>query len=171
MIIDEDCLYRFISNRISEDDDFVSLLEFVQFEWLSDATVSQFVEEMPPFFDRFNAAIWRRVCARLRNGFRVNCLFRKTKPLDGIISYLTQQSAGNVFQKKIVNVMASSIAENLSLANDCDFGKSLGFLLKNDLFVMISRAALWHTPHCYSVARFEAPQAGWVVESSRDSKV
>jgi hypothetical protein len=64
-ISNEDFLYAFVLRRAREDMSFISLLEFVHFELLSDVSISQFIEDSSWFWNSLNSAVWMRICDRL----------------------------------------------------------------------------------------------------------
>jgi hypothetical protein len=64
-ISNEDFLYSFVLRRAKVDLSFVSLLEFVHFELLSESSISQFIEDSSGFWSSLNTAAWMRICTRL----------------------------------------------------------------------------------------------------------
>jgi hypothetical protein len=111
----EDWLYEFISDHFTADPDYLTLLEFVHFEYLSVWVVTRFCEESLHYFDRFNLSLWTRVCARLvlpvtaapRNR-EVDVPFRVGHPFDGIVASLAKRHSGNLHDLGIVSSTASS---------------------------------------------------------------
>jgi hypothetical protein len=115
----EDWLFGIISDLVSHDDQQFVLFEFIQFEFLSSEVASRFVELACQFIDLLNSSILVRLGrrfvlpvspdgsnARLGTGRVIG--LKPDSPLDGIIAYLTSKCGGNVHQRGIVNVTASS---------------------------------------------------------------
>ena len=135
---DEDSVYDFVKGRAQNDVHFVSLFEFVRYENLSVDRVTEFVS----LFGRhclgeINTSIWASVGRRLilvpkaTDSSRVcgssasrkeqgqaserKFVYKKKKPLDGIISHLTKECGSNVHAAGLVDVSASSVD-----GNDCE---------------------------------------------------
>jgi hypothetical protein len=109
----EDSLCEFILRR----DDYLELLEFVHFEFVSAHYVREILRIISGSFGLFSFEMWRSLSARLlrvpETGPRdiVICPIRKGHQMTGIIAYLTQKYGGNVHEKEIVNITASSIGD------------------------------------------------------------
>jgi hypothetical protein len=113
-ILNEDSLYDIISSLLARDPGYFELLEFVQYEYLSEDRISHFVSWVSNHFDRLNIGIWGSLCSRLKYEIcplsqnpRVSGSYHKFKvesPLDGIIASLTREYGGNVHDLGIVNV-------------------------------------------------------------------
>jgi hypothetical protein len=58
----EDSLYNLILSRIERDFSSVSLLEYIQFEFLSSTIISRFCESSQQFFSHLTISIWSRIC-------------------------------------------------------------------------------------------------------------
>ena len=124
-IEDEDSLYDFVRSRSEKDLRFASLFEFVYFEYLS-------VDQMKDFAVFVNknlsggitSGIWEQICGRLilkakpkdephhHNYCRsvlTDFVYDESKPLDGVIAHLTRKRDGNVHDRRIVLVTASSL--------------------------------------------------------------
>lgn len=125
-IKDEDSLYDLIRSKIDRDLSFSRLFEFVYFEYLSPDRIAHFVSFMAThLLDTINATIWNRISQRLimtpsfskddDNDPRImdtpakEFPYEESKPLNGIISHLTQEFGGNVHDKGIVEITASSV--------------------------------------------------------------
>lgn len=124
-IDDEDSLYDFVRSRSENDVRFMSLFEFIQFEYLSVDRVEDFASFTQEFLlENMNSRIWTRICDRLiqevkyKDNPRCATLPRaefvcdKSNPLDGIIAHLTRECGGNVHEKGIVKVSASSFIDH-----------------------------------------------------------
>jgi hypothetical protein len=64
-VSNEDFLYACISRLVKVNLDYLPLLEFVHFQYLSEASISSFVEDSCEFLNSMNLPLWRRVCCRL----------------------------------------------------------------------------------------------------------
>ena len=120
-IEDEDSLYDFVRSRSETDLSFASLFEFTYFEYLSVNRIENFASFVSEnLLENITSGVWRQICHRLilrANHTRKNprsCIGKKfvydeSKKLDGVIAYLTSEWGGNVHDKGIVNVTASSV--------------------------------------------------------------
>jgi hypothetical protein len=116
----EDSLLEFIISQSESNRESVSLLEFVRFEFLRQSTIKKFVGWSLEHFSELDITIslWRTITNRLSEGdSAVRPLSRRYptgfhpwngSPLDGIITYLTRRYGGNVDERGIVIVSASS---------------------------------------------------------------
>jgi hypothetical protein len=116
----EDELFDHIWQKVSEEDDYFRLFEFVRFEYLSCDSVDRFCETCGGFFSPLNCAIWNAISRRLvlpvtpsaphRKGRsrsrEIHLAFSPDAPLGGIIAHLTAQCGGNVDEKGVVHVFA-----------------------------------------------------------------
>jgi hypothetical protein len=122
-ISSEDSLFDFIACRGFEE--FFELFEFVRFEFLSVDRIREFCDKSKDVTLEkdlsLNSFVWRQLCDRLilpvdlsgvsRESSRYSprlIEFKSSSPLSGIISYLTLKHGGNVSDKNIVTVTASS---------------------------------------------------------------
>jgi hypothetical protein len=104
----------------------VRLLEFVRFEFLLKSTIDKFVSWSLEHFDELDITIslWQAITNRLSGGDnavrpisrRYPAVFRPRtdSPLDGIIANLNGKHGGNVHERDIVKVSASSVFGNNS---------------------------------------------------------
>jgi hypothetical protein len=117
----EDWLYGCVSRRFEVDPESASLLEWVRFEFLSVSSIEHFIEWTGHHSIDVSGWLWRGLCPRLlidvresvrprfsRLPRRVVCDFDSGRPLEGIIAYLTRQCGGNVADRGVVAVTASS---------------------------------------------------------------
>lgn len=189
-IKDEDSLYDFVRSRAETDPCFSELFEFVCFEYLTDSRIEDFVEFTSKFLlGELNSGIWSRICRRLvrappvedRNPRAVvppgkECQYQASKPLDGIIAHLTRECGGNVHDKGVVAVTASSVYSNdCEPKNAADLGSDSEFFSKNELDAWICydfkerRVA----PTSYTVKSYNFGPGGrhlksWALEVSND---
>ena len=114
---DEDSLCDFVCSRSESDLSFTSLFEFICFDYISNS-ITCFVSFVSDNLLQNINSSWRQICRRLSLETRTTKSLRSTmgrtviydeeNPLDGIIAHLTRQCHGNVHDKGIVNVTASS---------------------------------------------------------------
>jgi hypothetical protein len=64
-ISNEDFLYAFLSKLVKSDRDYLPLLDCVHFQFLSEASISNFIEDSCDFLCDLNLSLWRRICCRL----------------------------------------------------------------------------------------------------------
>ena len=191
---DEDSLYEFVKLRSVEEEDFVDLLEFVHFEYLSNACIKDFVSfGSEHLLNSLNSLIWTRICQRLvlapalkgdprSSGSKAQSkasvrsfVYDSSKPLDGIISHLTQEIGGNVHDHGIVVVTASSIHSGQP-KDIVDMGKSSMYTgdVPNSwiCYDFKDRRVI---PTSYSIRSHSNPPGGcqpksWVFEGSNDKR-
>jgi hypothetical protein len=114
----EDWLCLFLIGLFDSDDSFFSLFEFVHFEFVSEGTIEEFLKRSPKILSLLNFSIWERISARLvlpvykrtRNDRVAVRTFplRREAPFDGIFAYLRQECGGNIHDRGVVNMTASS---------------------------------------------------------------
>lgn len=203
-IKDEDSLYDFLRTRFTSDLSFASLLKHVYFEYLSVDRVQDFVEFAEKnLLSQISADIWRKLSRRLirvpvasdenTNGRHASVLekapdsepaasgtrvfkYDEQKPLNGIIAHLTRQCGGNVHDKGVVEVTASSdfvgqVPKNAAdLEADTCFGSNNGL----DTWLCYDFKDLKVTPTSYTIrSRFNGHVdahnlKSWVIEVSND---
>ena len=117
----ENSLYDHIRSRMKQDLLYTGLLEYVCVEYLSNDRVQDLAEFIGEhFLPHFSAKLWTSITQRLGAAPTTNrpadgrflettILFDSSKPLDGIIAHLTRVHGGNVHDKEVVTVTASSI--------------------------------------------------------------
>ena len=192
----EDSLYDFVRSRSEEDMSFASLFEFILFEYLSEDRIKDFAsfacENLLP---HINPGIWSRVCERLiltakvekKNPRFINrssnrgaptrhdFVYNSSAPLQGIIAHLTERFAGNVDDKGIVEVTASSVyASNYERKNAVDLGTDSQFSSKNEpnSWIRYDFKERRVAPTSYSVRTHSGSEypKSWVFEASNDGK-
>jgi hypothetical protein len=122
----EDWLFEFIISQSESNQESVSLLEFVRFEFLRKSTIETFVMWSLEHFNEleFTISLWRAITNRLSEGdntsrpisrrYAAVFLPQTGAPLDGVIADLTRKHGGNVHERDIVKVSASSVSGNSS---------------------------------------------------------
>jgi hypothetical protein len=110
----ETWLYRLLADRVAGD---ICLLEFIRLEYLSTEAMAEVVAAIKGQFDCLTFPVWLSLAARLglpvapttqdSRLFWKDCQFDSTRPLDGIIAFLTVKWGGNVAEKGVVDVTAS----------------------------------------------------------------
>ena len=135
-IQDEDSLYHFVRSRSEKDLRFASL--FFYFEYLSVDRIENFSSFVcKNFLENISARLWTRICRRLiletnpkepsphnyRNDMRKKLataeprrefVYDSSKPREGVIAHLTRECGGNVHDRRIVNVTASNVYNEMS---------------------------------------------------------
>jgi hypothetical protein len=120
----EDALLEYVIVNVSRDDSIWTLLEFVQFELLSVDSMKSISTLGSAFLSILNAPIWERLMSRLLLDVHPPCLnkrlppdfkYKEESPLNGIISHLTAKYGGNVFEKGVVDITASSLLDDNNL--------------------------------------------------------
>jgi hypothetical protein len=97
----EDSLYRRLAATFSRKPDFFCLLEFVRFEFLSAASLADFVAVSANFLSALNLSLWSRVSRRLLVPVSEPDV-EISGPAFGLIAHLTKQHNGNVHDLGIV---------------------------------------------------------------------
>jgi hypothetical protein len=115
----EDVVYELIISRINEDLSFFNVFEFVRFEYLSSATISEFSRIVCEYFEGLNVSILCAICVHLTQNISSQTLNSRLKgteivlnlaaPLAGLISYSTREHGGNIHDRGIVTVTSSHL--------------------------------------------------------------
>lgn len=176
-IEDEDYLLNFLIEKYSEDSDSMFLFENVNF-----LNVSK--EEFSHFFNAFKFTdltdeLWKSVMQRaLHSGNYLDFEYINGRELNGVIKYLTDEAGGNVHDKGIVVVTASSEQERHNAKFLCDFdqlgrssmwspngenGATVTFDFRNKKVKLTNYT--FHTP---SYPTKDYPRS-WLVECSNDN--
>jgi hypothetical protein len=113
----ETWLFNLLSDRLRQSPEGFSLLEFVRLEYLSTSAMTKVVDVIQSQFDALTFPIWLALVPRLTlpvapiqeddRLFWRDCELDPSKPLEGIISYLTNVYGGNVAEKRVVDITAS----------------------------------------------------------------
>jgi hypothetical protein len=136
----EDWLFEFIISQIESKSNYVGLLEFVRFEYLTRTRIDKFIEWSFVHFDELEMRIplWLAITKRLSGTAIVDVAkssryarpsrVREGSPLDGIIAELTRRHGGNVHARGIVTVSASSVySSSYPVQNAVDFDQQTIF--------------------------------------------
>jgi hypothetical protein len=95
---------------MTRDFQYSTLFEFVHFEYLSVGSIRDFGELISNSFDILTIGIWNTIVPRLlMSSPRLRFFPRDDDLFDGIFSYLTKECGGNIHEKGIIEVSASSI--------------------------------------------------------------
>ena len=186
-IEDEDSLYHFIRSRSEKDLRFASLFEFVCFEFLTIGSSRDFMSFLNEnLLVDVNSNIWRGICRRfiLETQPKTNprCpsdkfefVYDDSNPLEGIIAYLTRECGGNVHEKGIVNVTASSVFGPYDQKNAVDLDTDVFYESKNekDTWICYDFKEQRVIPTSYTVRTNGVAFGGshlksWVIEVSND---
>jgi hypothetical protein len=194
-ITNEDSLYDFIFWRIEQDSDSVFLLEYVQFEFLSLATITRFCADSHEFLDRFTPTIWDRICTRLAHEiFPKSENPRLPRPANvvlppdpssvldgGIVSYLRDNYGDGFGSPPVLQVTASSVVSDSPSYSPMNITWLRGdpfFHYRNDRNQWVQykfrkwRVTLTH----YTIRSYFTSQRGqynlrsWVIEGSIDGE-
>ena len=191
-IEDEDSLYDFIRSRSEKDLRFTALFEFIYFDYLSISGIENFASFVSEnFLENISSGIWRQICRRLildvkpvekknpRGHKGREFVYDESRKLDGVIAYLTRECGGNVHEKGLVHVVASSVLDGdgspYQPKNAVDLGTNSYYASKDEQNSWIcydfkDRRVI---PTSYSVRSYGAASGGdhpksWVIEVSND---
>jgi hypothetical protein len=188
-IKDEDSLLAFLSSLWTSNPAYFVLSEFIRFEFVSVDQITEFVESSFEFLGAFNSGIWRAIGHRLILPVRLDDVssreiekarviaipFEVDTPLQGIIGYLTKKCGGNVHEKGVVAITASSHNGNFQAYHLADLASDRFFnsMREPDQWFCYDfkdrRTALTH----YSVRTYHSMDynpRSWVVETSIDGE-
>jgi hypothetical protein len=168
----EDQLYQLIESLISQSSEYFSLLEYVHFELLTIEAMSRAIRLIGSSLDSLNPSIWNQLCSRLFLSVEPTDLsgryvgksidLNPSAPLKGIISYLTDKHGGNVHDRKIVGLTASST----------DFGEIRHLVeLQNLPGAQFQTAVLPDQWICYDFKNIRVCLRGYTLRSSSNSTV
>lgn len=172
-IDDEDSLYDFVMSRAENDVRFMSLFEFVYFEYLSQSRVEEFVSlASEHLLDIINAGIWSKICRRFVFGSEVKQWNPRivnslefacdSDPLNGIIAHLTRICGGNVHDEGIVHVTASSFLTRGSQVFD---PKNAAELEGSGIFASNNEEGAWI---CYDFQKWQVIPKSYSLQSQGD---
>ena len=184
-IEDEDSLYDFICYRSQTDLRFKSLFEFIYFDYLSVDRIEDFVSFVSENFrDKISSGIWGQVCRRLileakpreKNHHDLNGADKEEvaeEPTEGVIARLTRECGGNVHDKGIVNVTASSVTGFYQPKNAVDLETDRFYQSRNkkDSWICYDFKYRRVIPTSYSVRTYGSGPGhrhlkSWVIEVS-----
>jgi hypothetical protein len=120
----EDSLATLITNGLKQSSQYSELLQYVQFDCLSAEAVSKLTAASSDFLNMVNSAVWEKIRRRLAlpisnrppetassryaRPFGIDLPFRDSAPLDGVVAYLSRECGGNVHERDVVGISASS---------------------------------------------------------------
>jgi hypothetical protein len=166
MISSEDDLFSYISSCISSDAEYLHLLQFVRYEYLSAECISCFFSALPDSIDR---RVWESVSRRLISPIAVEFRCKQAKSFDRIIAYLTEKHGGNVYDKGIVTITSKSVlSDGYAVKNVADlaYGSCFHSTSEPGQWVCWDFRELCVRPTHYTI------RAGylksWVLQSSQD---
>jgi hypothetical protein len=116
----DDWLYKVIWDLVEDDRLRFSLVQFVEFEFVSPTSASRFLENAGTFLDLIDSSIWSSLGRRFvqpvspstsscRLIFQGKRFHPSGRSLSGIVSYLTSKHRGNVHDLGIIEVTSSSL--------------------------------------------------------------
>lgn len=114
----EDDLFELIYQLIEEDSESEYLLEFVQFEFLSQDRLKKYLSLLD--IDTINTSLWKRICNRLlsvpprpmiessrKSNNIIQISFDNKNQFNGIFRYLNNQCKGNAHLEKLIEITSS----------------------------------------------------------------
>jgi hypothetical protein len=121
----EDSLAGLIAQGLSRSSEYSDLLQYVQFDCLSAEAVSKLTASTADFLNMLNSNVWEKIRRRLSLPIEkikssqspspryvrpagIDVPFRQDAALDGIVAYLTRECGGNVHEREVVTISASS---------------------------------------------------------------
>jgi hypothetical protein len=179
IISSEDDLFSYVSSRVSSDSEYLHLLQFVHFEYLSSECVSDFLSALP---DSIDCRLWESISHRLISCRHippvspsgslkaVDFPLKATRSLDGMISYLTQKHGENVHDKGIVTITSKSVGSG-DVRNVADLISESYFCSKDEpgQWICWDFHEMRVRPTHYTIKSERLKS--WVVESSLDGVV
>jgi hypothetical protein len=190
-LISEDSLFGFIALHFAQNRNYFSLLEFIRFEFLTHETVIAAVDLITASFDLFNLSLFTALRPLLLSPRTlalpklarfveppppaVDCPFREGAPLDGVIAHLTRTAGGNVHEKGVVEVAASSSKWNGPHTSVADLEQTDNFFLSEDepdqwiaYRFKNAQVAITHYSVTSAITRGWYELKNWVLEGSVD---
>jgi hypothetical protein len=127
----EDSLYNFIRSHLESNPTYISLLEFIRFEFLTCETTKNFILWSFEHFEEISGSfsLWKSISGRLSQEVHPEAIsrylghvicFKSNSPLNGIIAYLSSSHGGNVSDRDIISVSASSVYSSNQAKNAAD---------------------------------------------------
>jgi hypothetical protein len=196
LISSEDSLCEIVMKFVEADPCFFSYFEFVRFEFLSRSMISSFVELTKTLDSNgelgqwLSGSIWSSICNRFVLTPESSCLsdrvvkprccefrLQQSSPLSGIISHLTSKHGGNVHDRGIVAVTASSCNGSSYLAKyavDMNETATFGSVNSPNQWLCYDFKTLRIIPTAYSIRSLHQNWGAthcvrsWVIESSDD---
>jgi hypothetical protein len=118
-ITSEDWLYEFVREQIEGDESYYCLLELIRYEYLSQECIEDFTKMITTSYEYLTYPVWLSLVGRLnlsvtprsvndRENRKLRQFPVKSDYLDGILSSLSRDIGGNVHDRGLVFVSASS---------------------------------------------------------------
>lgn len=189
-VTDEDSVYEFVRARAENDTRFLSLFEFVCFEYLSRKCLEDFaLFAEDKLLGNFSPALWRRICSRLlltselENGTPARqpsgkkFTYKEESPFDGIITYLQRMYTN----REVVHVTSSTFwrVHEGDHSNDpknvIDFARDTSFRSKDtpQSWICLDFKDRRVTPFGYTIrgdTQGSSHLKSWVLEASNDKQ-
>jgi hypothetical protein len=185
----EDWLFDFVFSCIASDRVYLSLLEFVRFDFLTSSAMQVFISWSLDHFDEFTItpSLWQRITARLSlnvtpahgneaisrwisGGGRF--VPNPDSPLNGIIASLPKSHDGKVHDLGIVGITASSFDSPLVPKNAADLQQQNYFQVMDKpgqwLKYDFKDRRIWLTHYSIAAHTNGWFLRSWVVEGSTD---
>jgi hypothetical protein len=127
----EDSLYTFICSHFESHPPYLELLDFIRFEFLTCEAIQNFISWSFEHFDEMTIlfSLWKSLSERLSQEVNPNTIsrylgrtfcFQSNSPLNGIIAYLSSSHGGNVSDRGIVSISASTVHSTYAAKNAAD---------------------------------------------------
>jgi hypothetical protein len=168
-ISSEDALFSYVSSRICSDPEYLYLLQFVHFEYVSSECICHFLSAVPDLIDgRLWESISRRLISHVPHA--IEFLLNESKPLDGIIRDRTREYRGNVHDKGIVTITSKSVFADFAPLNVAGLNSDRYFTSKDEpgQWVCWDFHEMRVRPTHYTIRSHYLES--WVVESSLDGE-
>ena len=189
-VTDEDSVYEFVRARAERDTRFLSLFEFVCFEYLSRECIEDFaLFAEDKLLANFTPSLWRRICSRLlltsapdkgtpaRQPSGQQFAYKEESPFNGIIAHLQRQYAGS----EVVHVTSSTVWRFHEHDHGCDpqnvidFERDTSFHSKDrpQSWICIDFKDRRVTPYGYTIrgaTQGSSHLKSWVLEASNDRR-
>jgi hypothetical protein len=178
----EDLLFEFISSHLDSNLDYLPLLDHVKFEFLTQSAITKFISWSERNFNHMNLSLWQALTRRLAqpvnvavpepNRYATKFCLQSGLPLDGIIAHLTRVHGGNVHDRGVVIVSASSVWNSSTpVRNAVELGERRTFeseMAPNEWVCYDFKDRRVELTD-YSIANFsDAFLRSWIVEGSDD---
>lgn len=115
----EDSLFDFICSLFDHDKSYFSLFENIEFVYLSNEKIHQFVNVFNESQIKMNNKVWKAISKRLlvskkeavsrnyhRKAIKIN--YNEKEPLNGVFHFLTNKNKKEIAKNQIINVIPSS---------------------------------------------------------------
>jgi hypothetical protein len=180
----EDQLCAYLADRYKSDPDVLSLFQYIQFRYLSVSGVNTFIEAMGDSWRHMTDATWEQFCERARCAINYDFeadwtgnRYSGTNPAENeTVLGLLARVHGNLNENKVVNVAASSQAENCSPRACLDFNNEQTVFISQDepgQWICYDFMQSSVSPRSYLIQSGPWPEdsghlMNWTVEGSND---